>query len=355
MQRSPASTVLPSAALQSARQDMADLLGYRWKWSAIVTAAHLRLADILADGPRSIAELAARSHTNESSLYLLLQFLAYSGIFAEVSPRRFAQTERSEALRSDVPGSLFPLVMMQGSSWHTAAWACLDDSISTGESAFRHAHGQAIWEYFLEHPQDKQVFDQTMGHLSNIFDPAILAAYDFAWAHACVDVGGGNGTFAGALARAYPELTVTVFDLPSAVATADAYFARQGLQERCRTVAGSFLEHVPSGADVYVLKQILHDWDDDHALQILRVCRDAMSAGSALLIMEMIPQPQRGTPPPGGYPPFMGFLPLQMLVLFGGRERTEEDFTELLARADLRLKRTLPTRSAYVILECERA
>ncbi len=335
---------------QQTYQHLIDLIGHRWKWAALVEAVRLNIASLLEDGPLTVEEIATKSGAQSLSLYYLLQFLAYSHIFEEISPRRFAQTPLSHYLRADVPGSVYNLLLMQSSPWHTHSWEQLGYSLRTGEPAFPHVHNKGIWQYLDEHPTEKRVFDQVMDDVSRVFTPQIVEAYDFGSIKTVIDIGGGRGALLEEILRRNDHLRGTVFDMPSTVEDASPSIAlRQS--GRCTTQSGNFFESVPSGGDVYLLKQILHDWNDAQALSILRTCRKAMHETSRLLIIEMFPRPV-GHTPPEGFPPFIGFLQLQMMVLFGGKERNEQDFRELLAQADLQLTQVIHTRSPYRLLEC---
>ena len=331
---------------------LVNLIGYRWKWSALVEVVRLDIASILENGAMTTEELAIRTDTHPVSLYKLLQFLSYSNVFAEVSPGRFAQTPLSAFLRPDVPGSVYRLLCMQGSCWHTQTWNELGYSLRTGEPAFAHTHGKGIWQYLNEYPDEKQTFDMVMDDVSRVFIQPIVEAYDFQSVRSVVDVGGGRGTLLMALVQQYPHLCATLFDMSATVEEALPLITKQEAN-RITTQSGDFFESVPSGADMYLLKQILHDWDDAHAVTILRTCRKAMHAQSKLIIIEMFPQPVDTKPTGEGYPPFIGFLQLQMMVLFGGCERSEEEFEVLLEQAGLQHTRTIATRSPYRLLECQ--
>ncbi len=327
-----------------------DLIGYRWKWSALVEAVRLNIASMLENGPMTTEEIALKTGAHPHSLYHLLQFLTYSNIFTEVSPGCFAQTPLSTFLRADAMGSVYNLLLMQGSDWHTRAWDELGYSVRTGEPAFAHTHDKGIWQYLNEHPEEKRIFDLVMDDVTRIFTHQVVDAYDFGAAQTIVDVGGGRGSLLMEILQRHTNLHGTLFDMTATVEEAMPLIMQKQL-DRCTVQSGNFFESVPTGADIYLLKQILHDWNDTQALAILRTCRKAMEPTSRLIIVEMFPQPI-GPTPPEGYPPFLGFLQLQMMVLFGGRERSEEDFKVLLAQADLQLTQTIVTRSPYRLLEC---
>jgi hypothetical protein len=338
---------------QQTYQQLVNLIGYRWKWAALVEAVRLNIASLLENGPLTIEEIATACQAQPLSVYYLLQFLAYSRIFEEVSPGRFAQTELSNYLRADVPGSVYNLLLMQGSPWLTHSWEQLGYSLRTGEPAFPHVHHEGIWQYLDEHPSEKRIFDHVMDDVSRVFTPQIVEAYDFGSAETVIDIGGGRGALLEEILRQNAHLHGIVFDMPATVEDASSSIA-QRQAGKCTTQSGNFFETIPSGGDVYLLKQILHDWNDEQALTILRTCRKAMSETSRLLIIEMFPRPV-GQTPPEGFPPFIGFLQLQMMVLFGGKERNEQDFKALLEQADLQLTQVIHTRSPYRLLECSPA
>ena len=340
-------------ANKAAYKRLNDLMGFRWKWSALVQAAHLKLGDLLIDGPLTVDELANQTQTNSSSLYLLLQFLAYSGIFKETTQGRFEHNDLSYFLRSDVPFSLYYTLLMEGSSWNQCAWEALEHSIQTGQSGFDHIQGENIWEYFAAHNQEKQLFDSATMNLSELFDHELANAYDFSSVNTVVDVGGGRGSFLFTLLQTYAHLQGTLLELDTTITSASHLLSELQLENRCTMVAGNFLETVPTGADLYVLKQVLHTWNDEQAIRILQCCREAMRSDSRLLIAEMFPNPPSTNIPEGGYDPFVGFQSLQMLVLFGGRERSEEQFRRLLYSADLQCTETLRTPSPFRLFVCQ--
>jgi hypothetical protein len=326
-------------------------MGFRWKWSALVQAARLKLGDVLpVDRPMTIDELAQETQTNPSSLYLLLQFLAYSGIFKEVQQGYFEHNDLSYFLRSDVPFSLYYTLLMEGSSWNQDAWDAMEFSMRTGESSFTHLHGENIWHYFASHQQEKQLFDKATMNLSQLFDQELANAYDFSTINHVVDVGGGQGSFLSTLLQTYPQLHGTLLELEQTIPSAISALRPT---DRCTIITGDYLEAIPAGADLYILKQVLHLWNDEQAIHILQCCRKVMQPHSRLLIAEMFPNPPSTTIPEKGYDPFVGFQSLQMLVLFGGRERNAEDFQKILQAADLQCTETKRTPSPYRFLVCQ--
>jgi SAM-dependent methyltransferase len=339
---------------KAAYKKLNDLMGFRWKWSALVQAARLKLGDVVPlNRPITIDELAEKTQTHAPSLYLLFQFLAYSGIFTEVQQGLFEHNDFSHFLRSDVPFSLYYTLLMEGSSWNQDAWDSMGYSMQTGASSFSHSHGKDIWQYFASHDQEKQLFDKATMNLSELFDQELAHAYDFSTIERVVDVGGGQGTFLYTLLETYPHLHATLLELASTMPAANNVLRTFQDTDRCTLLTGDYLEAVPAGADLYILKQVLHVWDDEQATRILQCCRKAMRPDSRLLIAEMFPNPPSTNIPEKGYDPFVGFQSLQMLVLFGGRERSAEDFQKILHAAGLQCIETRRTPSPYRFFVCQ--
>ena len=300
---------------------------------AIQVVATLGIPDLLADGPRSSDELASTTRSHPDALYRVLRAVAAVGVLREEEGRRFALAELGHGLRSDAEESLHGWATFVGREYHWNAWAHLGDSVRTGENAFRLANGVGVWEYRAERPEENEIFDRAMTSMTGIANRAILAAYDFDRFGTLVDVGGGRGTLLAALLDAYPGLHGVLFDQPHVVDGVD-------LGERARVVAGSFFDEVPSGGDAYLLKSILHDWEDDEAVAILRACRRAAADGATLLVVEQDLRTAAAM-----------FTDLNMLVMPGGRERTRDEYAALLARGGFRLSGATPAGDTLSILE----
>lgn len=307
-------------------------------------AARLGVADYLTGGPRSTQELAERTGADEPSLYRLLRALASLGVFRETEPRTFELTPLAELLREGVPGSMRSAVIMLGDPEHYRAWGELEHSIQTGEPAFDHAFGMGVFEYFERHPQSAAVFDQAMTDLTDA--EGIAAAYDFSEVRTVVDIAGGHGSLLAAVLRLHPQLHGVLFDLPHVIQRAkERGFLGGELAERARLESGSFFEAVPAGGDVYMMKHIIHDWDDEHCVRILESCRRVLPAAGRLLVLDTVV-------PAGNDPHPSKLMDLNMLVMtHGGRERTEEEFRALFSRAGFRLTRIVPTRSSTCYVE----
>jgi hypothetical protein len=311
---------------------------------AIHVAATLGVADLLADGPRTSDELAAATNADSGSLYRLLRALAAVGVFHEDEGRRFSLAPTGALLQSDVPGSLRGWAMHVGRPYFQEAWSHLEHSIRTGDNAFEHAHGTDVWTYRAEHPNESAIFDQGMGSLTGVANQTLLEAYDFGRFGTMVDVGGGNGALLAGLLDRFPTMRGILFDQPHVVANAAAVLERAGVAGRCEIVGGSFFDEVPTGGDAYTLKSIIHDFDDERAVAILRTCRRAMAAGATLLLIERIVGPPNEDPR-------TKFSDLNMLVAPAGQERTLEEWGALLTRAGFRLAGATPSTSGFAVIE----
>jgi hypothetical protein len=303
---------------------------------AVETAAELGVADLVAEGPRSADDLAEATGSHPSSLYRLLRALAAHGVFEELEGQRFAQTARSATLASTHPRSLRDVARMFGSEWEWRSWAALPHSIRTGQPSVDAVYGMSLWQYFEDvDPAAGAVFDAAMTGGSSRLTPAIVAAYDFSAFATLVDVGGGRGHLLAAVLQANPRLRGVLFDRPSAVASLHDSLREPGVAERVEVVAGSFFDRVPSGADAYLVKFVLHNWDDESAGQILARLREAVPTHGRLLLVERVLS--RATDLPGAT-----LVDLVMLKNHAGRERTEGEFRELLSSAGFELAHVVP-------------
>lgn len=317
---------------------------------AIHVAATLGIADLLADGERSCEELAAATSTHADSLNRLLRALAGVGVFEERAGARFALTPLSEQLRAGAQASLAGWAAFIGRPYYWDAWAELLHSVRTGESGFRHLHGISPWDYRQQHPEENDIFNRAMSDTMSAPRVArgVATAYDFGRFGSVVDVGGGEGALLSAILAAHPGVRGVLFDLPHVVATARDVLERAGVGGRCEVVGGSFFDAVPAGVDVYVLKAVIHDWEDAEAKAILGRCRDAMPADGRVLVVEreLAPANQGAA---------VKFSDLNMLVSPGGRERSRAEFEALFAAAGLQLAVALPAGAGLSVLEGVRA
>lgn len=314
---------------------------------ALYAAAKLGIADFLRDGPKSSDDLAKATNAHPGALYRLLRALASGGVLSESKDRRFALTRIGSLLRSDAQGSMRGWVTFSGEPFYLQAWQEILYTIRTGKPAWEKVHGMPVFDYFARHPDVAAIFDAAMTSLSGWEAPAIVEAYDFSRFHTLVDVGGGHGRLLLTILKANPKLRGILYDQPHVVEGAHETIGAEGLTRRCEVVEGSFFESVPAGSDGYILKYIIHDWDDEHSIKILRNCRRAMNLGAKLLLVEtIIPGPEK--------PDIAKIADLEMLVLLGSRERTKEEYGTLLREAGLRLTRIVPTREALGIIEAVR-
>ena len=306
-------------------------------------AAELGIADLLADGPRPVDELAHRTGAQPDGLYRVLRALAAHGIFTEVLPRTFQLTPAATALCQDVPGSMRDLARYFGMPARNHAFVELLHAVRTGEPAFDHVHGTDYWSYLADHADDAAIFDNAMGNLSRQVHAVALEACDLSGARLLVDVGGGNGQLASALLGRYPELRAVVFDLPHVVAGADKVLADAGVTHRASTASGDFFTAVPQGGDAYVLSMILHDWDDARATAILANVRRAMDPGGKVVVVDAVI-------PEGDQPHLGKLLDIVMLAMLPGKERTEAEFAALFQAAGLRHVETRAPSSPTSVL-----
>lgn len=321
------------------------LMGFRGT-DLLYVMAELEIADQLANGPLDSAELAARLDAHPDALHRVLRALAQLGVLDHQPDGRFALTPVGDCLRSDRADSLRPMARFWGHETIQRPWGNLLHSVRTGESAFLHIFGVPVFDYLETDPDLAAIYHDGMARMRAAATAAIPAAYDFAPFGTIVDVGGGNGSLLVEILHAFPQPRGIVFDLPHAREEAQAALQDAGLAERVRFDAGDFFAAVTTGGDCYLLRQVIHDWDDARADAILRTCRRAISPSGRLLLIELL-LPDQGDP---GLDAVMADV--TMLVRVGGRERTAAEFGALLDGAGFRLDRVIRTSGPHTILEC---
>lgn len=313
--------------------------------SALNAIARLEIADLLQDKPMSIGDLAKRSSTNEDALCRALRLLCSVGVFEEVSCGMFANNETSSLLRRDSEYSQHDMVVFISDPFHFKAYADMLPTIRDGKTAAHHVWGKEIFDVLKESQEEQVLFNNAMTNFSNSAVAKVLDAYDFSSIGTLVDVAGGHGLFLSGILQKYPSMRGILFELEHVAPGARKHLESLNLSQRCEIATGDFFKSVPSG-DAIIMKHIIHDWNDERAVAILKNCRKALSdvKGAKLLLVEMIlaglnePHPSK-------------FLDIEMLMLPGGRERSKEQFAELFKCAGFKLNRVAPTQGPLAVLE----
>ena len=310
----------------------------------VYVAAKLGLADQLASGPKSAAELAGPLHVHAPSLHRLMRTLASLGILTERTEQRFALTDLGEALKTGAPGAARSTVLYSGSPAPQSGWDNLGYSVETGKSGFDKAQGMPVFDYLAQHPEIASMFSEMMIGLHQQEPPAVAAAYDFSVFKTIVDVGGATGNMLAAVLARHAGPHGILFDRPHVVTDAAALLAARGVSDRVTIEPGNFFQGVPAGADAYILSHIIHDWNEEQCITILGHVRKAMNPAGRLLLVEMV-LAAGDAPHPGK------ILDMVMLAQFGGQERNEAEYASLLSKAGFRLTKVIPTDSAASIVE----
>ncbi|WP_414552053.1 methyltransferase [Anabaena sp. CCY 0017] len=317
-----------------------------WLTQSIYVAAKLGIADLLKDGAKSAEELAKSTEVDAESLYRLMRALCSIAIFTELENRRFQLTPMAEYLRSDVPDSLQAMAIMFGSEdWHWQPWGNILYSIKTGKPAFDDVFGTSLFPYLAQKPEAAAIFDTCMTSFSSTYINPVVSSYDFSSINTLIDVGGGHGTLLASILKNYPKVKGIVYDQEQVIEGAKQHLEASELEGRWQLLSGDFFESVPSGGDAYIMKHIIHDWDDESAIKILQNCHHVMPDNGKVLVVEnVIPNPNE--------PSLSKFLDLEMLIMTsGGRERTATEFEELFAAAGFKLTKIIPTPSSISIIE----
>jgi hypothetical protein len=325
-----------------------QMLTGKWISQSISVVASLGIADHLGDTPMTARELAALAGAHEGALHRVLRALASVGVFAEEAPGRFRHTPLSSALRADAPGSMRSMAIFFGDRPTWNAWGELEHSVRTGEPSFEKVFGAPYFEYNAAHPESSCHFNAAMTGFSIQEVEAIHAAFDFSSVRTLVDVAGGQGALLTSALLRSPAQRGILFDQPAVIEGAREGIARAGLAERCELVGGSFFEAIPEGADGYMMKHILHDWNDEDAAAILKNVHRAAAPGAKLFVIDAVIEP-------GNEPGFAKLMDLEMLVLYdGGRERTLAELEALFTASGFALERVVPTASPAAVVEAVR-
>lgn len=336
----------PPAAGSDPRQQMSQLVqGYRMS-QMLHVAAKLGIAEQLKAGPRSVEELARATGAHADSLYRLLRTLSGAGVFFEEEGKRFRLTPAAELLLPGQPGSVRNEALVSGEGFFWKSWGGLLHSVKTGETAFDHLYGEGTFEWFRKHPAEARMFDAFQAELTRRSSAPIAEQYDFTSARRTVDVGGGNGQLLSMILAKNTTASCVLFDLPDVAEGARAV-ADPAMKQRCEFVGGDFFRAVPTGGDLYLLKFILHDWDDEKSVKILDQIRRAMGADAKLLVIEsVVCGPNESCTAKGG--------DINMMVRTGGRNRTHAEYVQLLAAGGFKVARTMTLPGGMGILECTR-
>ena len=328
---------------QPAQVQMLQIISGFWISRAVYVIAKLGIPDLLSSGPKTAEELASATKMHAPSLYRILRALASVGVVTQEG-QHFALTPLSETLVTGAPGSLRWFAVSELGQEHYPAWGNLMHSVKTGGIAFDDFFGMDIWKYFQQNPEDGAVFNDSMSSVTAATNEAITSLYDFSGFKKLVDVGGGHGGLITSILKSNPQLKGVLFDAPEVIEGARAKIEAAGVADRCETAAGDFFKAVPEGGDAYIMKWIIHDWDDERAIRILKNCRNQMpSDGRIILVDCVVPETDE--------PHFSKFIDLNMLVMTGGKERTAKEFEELLAAAGFKLLRVIPTDLPTSIVE----
>jgi O-methyltransferase domain/Dimerisation domain len=329
---------------QEAAQQLFQIASGYMPAAALYVATSLNIADHLAHGPKSVKEIASLTGSNEQALYRILRALASVGIFSEVGLHYFANTPMSEPLRSDSGNR--DLVHWLVDDFHFKVWGDMLHSAKTGQPAVEHVYGKPCFDCIPEHPDIAERFNAAMTSFSAYIVPAVLDVYDFSGINTLVDVAGGRGFVLTSILKKYPEMRGILFEMPYLLESAKQLICDAGCEQRCDLISGDFFQAICEGGDAYYMQHIIHDWDDDKALTILKNTRKALAdkPHGRVIIVDAVVQPGNG-------PDFAKFLDLEMLVLPGGKERTEEEFRNLLSAAGFQLNRVIPTASGKCVIE----
>jgi hypothetical protein len=311
----------------------------------IRAAARLRLADLLEEGPKTAAELAGATGVDPDALHRTLRGLVTHGIFTLGRDGRFRNNRLSRVLRAGAPGSLRSYALYFGSPSNVHAWADFDRTLATGRNAFARVHGATIWDWFDAHPEERETFAGAMGELTELYASAVATASPFASVRKLCDVGGGRGTLLAEILLRHPQLSGVLLDSAGVLEAARPYLAERGVLDRVELTVGSFFDGVPGGCDAYLLKNVLHDWDDARCREILGNCRRAMAPGTRLLVVETVVEADsvRDLGP---------LSDLQMMVVCAdGRERSRGELARLFADCGFALQKVIATASPMSVLE----
>ncbi len=337
-------TTTATAPALPAHVQLIQMTAGAWVASALYGAAKLGIADLLADGPRTAADLASPTGTHAPTLHRFLRTLGGLGLVTDTGGGRFALTQLGEALKTGAPGSARSTIMAFSGPAFWRSWEEIVYSLQTGKTGFEKVWGMGAFDYFAKHPEQASLFSESMVGFHGSEPPTVADAYDFSSLNTVVDVGGATGNMLAAILTRHSNVRGVLYDLPHVVRDAPALLKSRGVDGRVTIESGSFFERIPSGGDAYIMSHIIHDWSEEQCLTILGNCRKAMGPDSRLLIVETV-IPEDNSPHQGK------LQDLVMLVIPGGQERTEAEYDVLLAKGGFELRRVIPTTSVVSIVE----
>lgn len=318
---------------------------------SIYVAAELCLADLLKDGPVAIEFLTGVTGSQGPSLYRLMRALVSVGIFVEDEQKRFGLTPLGATLRTGVPGSMRDLVVNSLGKEAYRAWGHIMHTVQTGETAFDHAFGMGVWQYRSEHPDHGAVFDQSRSSVTEMWNAGVTANYTFSNFKKVIDIGGGDGSLMISILRANPLVKGIVVDLPRVAERANARIAVAGLAGRCEFISRDAFQSLPNGGDAYILSRVIHNWNNERSVELLRSCYDAMTPKAKILLIERY-VPERLDQSAASRTAVLSDL--GMLVMTGGCERTESEYRKLLACAGFSFTKVIVTDSGLSVIEAMR-
>lgn len=344
--RQASSFAINSEATAASEELMKMVFGFMAS-QAISVVARLGIADLVENGAKNADELAQATGADARSIYRLMRALTNVGVFIEDDERRFSSTPMSQLLRKNAPDSIGGFSTFFCSDWHWLVWGHLDYSVRTGKPAFEKIYQKPFFDYLEDHPLPAQIFNNGMTSFSAHTGNAVVEAYDFSGIHTLTDVGGGHGYLLASILKRYPDMQGILFDAPSVVQGAQSVIGAEDIGKRIACVGGNFFEPIKVQTDAIIMKHIIHDWDDENSLKILRNCSESLKPGGKLLVVEMVI--------PGPNQPSIGkFLDLQMLVFLHSYERTEKEYAALLEQAGFRLTGIFPSASPFSVIEAVR-
>jgi hypothetical protein len=329
---------------QEAQRLIGQLLFGKQMTYCLSGVARFGVADHMSATPMAVEEIAGKTGAHAPSLYRVMRMLASMGVFKEERGKRFALTPAGELLKSDAPGTMRYHAMMLGDEWTMRAYEHFTDCLRTGQNGVSKAYGRHLFDVLAERPEQSDTFQAAMTSSSTIEGKAVIGAYDFSGIKRLADLGGGHGVLLASILRRYPQMQGVLFDRAEIIAgIAKDQFT--GCEGRINIEGGSFFERVPDGCDAYIMKHIIHDWDDEQCRTTLKLMRDKLPTDGRVLVCEMVVTDEPG-------PTSAKVLDIMMLVItMGGKERTKDEFADLFSSSGLRLSRIVPTEGPICVIE----